>query len=427
MLRVETPPRGDWPKIVESQGLTYHSIGGVPYWDESAYYLFEAGEVDAIEAATYRLNEMCLEAVGRVIADRRLDEFNIPQPYHDWVAWSWERDEHTIYGRFDLAFDGEGPPKLLEYNADTPTALLEAAVVQWFWFQDLLASLGIDPAARKDGSSPFDQFNSLHERLIEAWRRVRRDLGGRITFAAPGGAVEDVMTVTYLRDTAIQAGCKTEFLAVKDIGWHAGRKVFTDLRERPIEILFKLYPWEWMLREPFGRYVPFAPTRWLEPPWKMVLSNKAILTVLYELFPDSPYLLPTSFEPIGGSYVVKPIYSREGANIRIVEDGQTIAETGGDYTEGPHVYQQFHPLPDFEGRFPVVGSWIVNGNACGVGIREDDGLITRNTSRFLPHLFRRSPSAKPPVMNPKGTGEQQARPRSPGAANDPLWDPWLDR
>jgi glutathionylspermidine synthase len=120
----------------------------------------------------------------------------------------------------------------------------------------------------------------------------------------------------------------------------------------------------------------------------MVLSNKAILPVLHQLFPRSPYLLRAGFEPIGETYVVKPIYSREGSNIAIVENRHTIAETGGDYTEGPHVYQQFRPLPSFEGRYPVVGSWIVNGHACGMGIREDEGLITRNTSRFLPHLFR---------------------------------------
>ena len=183
------------------------------------------------------------------------------------------------------------PPKLLEYNADTPTALLEAAVIQWFWFRDLLVSAGMSERAE----APFDQFNSLHERLIEAWGRVRRDLGGRVLFAAMQDSLEDVMTVTYLRDTATQAGLKTEFLAVKDIGWHAGRRAFTDLRERTVEILFKLYPWEWMLREKFGRFLPAARTRWLEPPWKMVLSNKAILPVLAGLFPDSPYLLRPDF------------------------------------------------------------------------------------------------------------------------------------
>jgi glutathionylspermidine synthase len=348
MLRIATPHRADWARIVESQGLLFHSIDGLPYWDEGSYYLFEAAEIDAIEAATYRLNEMCLAAVERVIETGRLAEFEIPEQYHAWVCRSWEHDEHTIYGRFDLCHDGTGPPKLLEYNADTPTALLEAAVVQWFWFQDLLASAGIGPDGRE--RSPYDQFNSIHDRLIEAWERVKNELDRRVWFTAPADAVEDVMTVTYLRDTAMQAGCKTDFLGIQDIGWHAGRRAFTDLHERTLSSVFKLYPWEWMLREPFGRHLGTASTRWLEPPWKMILSNKAILPVLWELFPESPYLLPAGFDPPGDDYVVKPIYSREGSNIAIVEGGQVIAETGGDYTEGPHVYQQFHPLPSCEGR-----------------------------------------------------------------------------
>jgi glutathionylspermidine synthase len=428
MLRIATPPRADWPKIVESQGLLFHSIDGVPYWDEAAYYLFEAEEVDAIEAATYRLNEMCLEAVDHVIRDRRLGEFGIPEPFHDWVAASWVQDECTVYGRFDLCYDGSGPPKLLEYNADTPTALLEAAVIQWFWFQDLLRSAGIDPEDRDDG--PFDQFNSIHERLIEAWNPCDHlDLWYHelVWFAAQSDAIEDVMTVTYLRDTATQAGLKTFSLDVKDSGWHPARRVFTDRHERPMSVVFKLYPWEWMLREPFGKYLPTAPTRWLEPPWKMVLSNKAILPVLWELFPDSPYLLPSGFEPAGDSYVVKPFYSREGSNVSIVRDGRVVAETGGDYAEGPRIYQEFRPLPSFEGRYPVVGSWMVNGHACGMGLREDDGLITRNTSRFVPHAFRRSPSIKPPLMNPKQPTPPGDGTGPPPPANDPLWDPWLDR
>jgi glutathionylspermidine synthase len=423
MRRVFCPARDDWQKTVESQGLLFHSAGGVPYWDESAYYLFEAAGINQLEAATYQLNEMCLAAVAHVIEHRRLGDLHIPTAFHNFVTRSWDRDEHTIYGRFDLAYDGAGPPKLLEYNADTPTALLESAVIQWFWFQDLLASTD------KTDRPQFDQFNSLHERLIEAWLRIRSELGKEIVFAADGNLLEDVMTTTYLRDTAIQAGLKTQFLSMSQIGWHAGRRVFTDLRERAIEILFKLYPWEWMLREPFGRNLVWAPTIWLEPPWKMVLSNKAILPILYELFPDSPYLLPTGFQPLSDTHVVKPFYSREGANITIVTDGQSIAQTDGSYADGPFVYQQFHPLPTFDGnRHSVIGSWIVNGHACGIGIREDDSLITRNTSRFLPHIFRKSPTAKPPAIDNKrlaGPADRQSADALDPA--NPLYDSWLDR
>ena len=252
MLRISTEPRADWRKVVESQGLLFHSIDGEPYWDESAYYLFELAEIDQLETASAELDAICLEAVEHVIREGRLDEFGIPEPFHAFVARSWERDEHTIYGRFDVSFNGNGPPKLLEYNADTPTALLEASVIQWFWSKALLGNLG------ESDRSHFDQFNSIHERLIEAWKRVGRDLGRRITFAALSDSVEDVMTVSYLRDTAIQAALKTVPIAVKDIGWNAGRRGFTNLMEQPIEILFKLYPWEWMLNEPFGP----APSRW---------------------------------------------------------------------------------------------------------------------------------------------------------------------
>ncbi len=390
MQRYATEPRPDWQKTVESQGMLFHSLDDEPYWNESAFYLFEAKEVDILERATYALDAMCLKAVEHVISNRLFPYFGIPEPCARWIAQSWERDSHTIYGRFDFSYDGDGPPKLLEYNADTPTALLEAAVIQWYWYQDRMKLV---PSVDRP---QFDQFNSLHERLIEAWAALRPDLGDILHVSAVSDSLEDQMTAHYLRDTAIQAGMTTEFLTVNEIGWHAGRRVFTDLRERPIRLMFKLYPWEWMIREPFGRNLPVAPTRWLEPPWKMILSNKAILPILWELFPDSPYLLRAEFEPFGDTFVIKPTLSREGANLTIVEDGQIIAETTGIYNDGPKIYQTYHPLPDFESKFAVVGSWLVNGNACGIGLREDDGPITRNTSRFVPHLYRKSPLVEPP-------------------------------
>jgi glutathionylspermidine synthase len=390
MLRYEIDPRVDWEKTVESQGLLFHSIDDEPYWDESAFYLFEAKEVDEIERATAALDALCLKAVEHVIENQLFALFGIPHEYTDWITRSWEQDEHTIYGRFDLAFDGQGTPKLLEYNADTPTALLEAAVIQWYWLKDRLAL--VSPVDRNQ----FDQLNSIHERLIEAWASVKSDFGDIAYFSAVSDSLEDQMTVHYLRDTATQAGFSTRFLTMPQIGWHERRGTFTDLKETAIGLMFKLYPWEWMIREQFGKHLPRSATRWLEPPWKMILSNKAILPILWELFPENPYLLKASFEPFGDTYVVKPTLSREGANVTIVENGQVLAETMGDYSESPKIFQAYHPLPDFEGKSTVIGSWIVNGYPCGIGLREDDGPITRNSSRFIPHLFRKSSYIEPP-------------------------------
>jgi len=373
MQRLASTPRADWQRTVESQGFYFHDTDeGQPYWDESIYYRFTRAEADAIEVATYALNDMCLAAVDHVITTGRLAAFQIPPQYWDWIKASWDRDEVTIYGRFDLAFDGQGPPKLLEYNADTPTSLLESAVIQWFWFKDLPGG--------------FDQYNSIHERLIEVWRRAGAAMPGPWVFTCVSGNLEDYMTTSYLRDTAMQAGLSTQFVPIEAVGWNWDRSQFVDQQDKPIVNCFKLYPWEWMTREQFGPQLLSDNVRWMEPPWKMVLSNKAILPVLHELNPGSPYLLKASYEPPGGSYVRKPMLSREGANIQVVAGGRVVSETGGPY-DGPYVYQELCPLAAFGGNYPVIGSWMVNGYACGIGIREDASPVTQNTSRFVPHVF----------------------------------------
>jgi len=378
MQRLRTTPRPDWQKIVESQGFLFHSPDEQPYWDEGVYYRFTSAEIDAVEKASYALNDMCLKAVQHVIDNKLFERFTIPPPFVDYVVSSWERDEFTLYGRFDLAFDGRNPPKLLEYNADTPTSLLEAAVIQWHWMKDMLARPG----------SKIDQFNSIHERLIEAWRSFKSIYDGTLYFSAMADVVEDHMTVAYLRDTAAQAGMETRYIAVEQIGWDRDRRCFVDEFAQQIGCCFKLYPWEWMVREQFAPNLLEGNTRWLEAPWKMILSNKAILAVLWELFPDSPYLLPAAFdpEPVGPSYVRKPILGREGANVTVTVNGRTTLETEGIYG-GPYVYQRLYPLPRFDGQYPVIGSWMVNGYACGMGIREDATPVTGNTSRFVPHVF----------------------------------------
>lgn len=374
MERLESVPRHDWQKRVESQGFGFHTTDEGPYWNEEAFYRFSSSEIDAIEAATYALNDLCLAAVDYVVQKERWEEFGIGPQYREWVRQSWERDELTVVGRFDLAFDGSGPPKLLEYNADTPTGLLEAAVIQWQWMKDL-----------HEGA---DQFNSIHERLIEAWGRVKKERLGmdRVHFSAVQGHLEDFMTANYLRDTAIQAGIDTVYLDMDQIGWDSARRQFVDAACHPMLHAFKLYPWEWMMAEAFGPNCVIGQTRWLEAPWKMIVSNKAILAVLWEMFPGNNYLLPASLNEIEGDVVMKPRQSREGGNVRIVRAGQEIAKTEGPY-EGPVVWQRYQPIRTFGGKTPVVGSWMVNGYACGIGIREDAGLVTGNLSRFVPHYF----------------------------------------
>ncbi len=373
MNRQNFAPRLKWQEKVESIGLTYHSHENGPYWDESAFYEFDAREIDMLEQAANTLHELYLAAVGAVMEKGWWDRLGIPEAAIPVLEASWERDDFSLYGRFDVIYDGHNATKLLEYNADTPTALLEAAVAQWYWLQDC------QPGA--------DQFNSIHERLIEAWKTIGNQ---RVSFSAVRDYPEDEQTVLYLQDTCHQAGLDTRRLAVEDIGWNQGQRCFVDLEEEPITTCFKLYPWEWMWREEFAKYLATAPTQFIEPPWKMVCSNKALLPILWELNPGHPNLLPTfdSPAPLRGSYVQKPKLGREGANVTLVRQGETVAATDGDYAGEGYIYQEPTPLPDFDGNHPVLGLWIVHHEAAGLGIREDRSLVIGNTSRFVPHLFR---------------------------------------
>ena len=375
MHRLPVTPRTDWRAHVERDlGFAFHTVNGAPYWDETVCYRFTAAEIDEIEAATEELEQMALALVDHVVhtGEEALERLRIPRVAWEAIAASWHAHEKNLYGRFDLAYRGEGPPKLLEYNADTPTALFEAAVVQWDWLQ----------ATRPDS----DQFNSIHERLIEAWKNFGI-AGQRVDFAAVKNHPEDIGTVEYLRDTAVQAGLETASIAIEDIGWDG--QGFRDLDNRPIDVLFKLYPWEWLALEEFGKHLLSGVAKVIEPAWKMVLSNKASLALLWEMAPNHPNLLPASLEAsnVEGKSVRKPIYSREGANVQVLDAGRVVAETDGGYGAEGFVHQGYVEMPGFDGNYPVIGSWVIASQPAGIGIREDATPITRDTSRFVPHFF----------------------------------------
>lgn len=373
MKRLLCKPRENWQELVTSQGLTYHTHENGPYWSEGVYYEFTTSQVDQIEAATNELHELCIKAAEHIIEKELWSELNIPHHVVPGILQSWERDDFSLYGRFDLAYDGKNPPKLLEYNADTPTSLIEAAIAQWFWKEDVFPNQ--------------DQFNSIHENLIAAWKKSPATL---VHFAGIEENLEDHQTISYLVDTAIQAGLDTKWLAMNEIGYDEERADFVDTSmSKVLRTLFKLYPWEWMFDEEFGQYLSTSRVQFIEPLWKSLLSNKAILPILWKLFPNHPNLLPAyrNYEPLGNNYVRKPILSREGANVSIVKNGSLMIQTPGEYGDGDSIYQAIADIPSFNGFRPVIGSWVVNHYACGIGIREDNSLVTGNLSRFVPHIF----------------------------------------
>jgi glutathionylspermidine synthase len=387
-------PRPGWQQTVEAQGLIYpltrHPDGVLrPYWDESAYYVFSLPEVEALEEVVEELHAMCLEAAGFIVKENRYADLGITDPrVAAAIAESWRRRDEvpSVYGRFDLRYDGTGPAKMLEYNADTPTSLVEAASPQWFWMEERF------PGA--------DQWNSLHERLVDAWRTQAHLLppGSPLYFAhtAADELGEDLMTVAYLIETAEQAGLTTEWISMEDIGWDRMSRRFVDKKLRFIRSCFKLYPWEWLTTDRFGPHVMrtldlgggTGSTLWIEPMWKMLLSNKALLAILWELYPGHPNLLPAYVDgpremASTTGWVTKPLLGREGAGVTLHEAGSEVPPPGAE----PSCHQELAPLPSFDGNRVVLGAWVVQGEAAGLGIRESAGPVTDTYARFLPHVI----------------------------------------
>lgn len=395
MERHTITPRPGWQQTVEDQGLIYpltrypdDSLR--PYWDESAYYTFTLPEVEALEEVVEGLHTMCLAAAEHIVTHGRLTDLGITNPrVAEAVTEAWHRRAElpSLYGRFDLHYDGTSgsPAKMLEYNADTPTSLVEAASPQWFWMEERF------PGA--------DQWNSLHERLVDAWKKQASLLppGGPLYFAHSAGDElgEDLMTVAYLRETAQQAGLDTEAISMEDIGWDRLSRRFVDKKLGFIRSCFKLYPWEWLTTDRFAPHVletldnggGTGSTLWIEPAWKMLLSNKALLAVLWELYPGHPNLLPAYLDgprelASGRGYVAKPLLGREGAGVTIHPPGAEPVVREEDCC-----YQELAPLPEFDGNRVVLGAWVVEDEAAGLGIRESAGLITDEYARFLPHVI----------------------------------------
>ncbi len=376
MFRRTIQKRTGFEQYHEEIGFNYHNVvcdDGEPYWSEGVAYEFTLDEIETVEAATQELHDRCMETVSEIVASGDYPEgYRLSDESKALIEHSWNRDDTHIYGRFDLLYSGGGSVKMYEYNADTPTALLEAAVAQWKWLEDL--------------NLP-DQFNSIHDKLIARWQLAKTDVPNPMLylFASKKGPFEDWGNVEYMADTALQAGWDVHIEEIEEVGYDSATGDFVDSNFENIYHSFKLYAWEWVMLDEFGQHIRPSESYWYEPPWKMLLSNKALLPVLWQRYPNHPNLLPAFFQE-HYEFIRKPLLGREGANIYrggFLLDGSHVVP---EYDEA-YIFQEYAPLPEFMGRHPVIGSWVIGDEPAGMGIREDNSLVTGNGSHFVPHYF----------------------------------------
>ena len=383
-------------------GFSWHTDS-----DGSAYVADELVPITPDEAEAYytaanELYDMYVKAAEYVIENELFFELGIPFNLVDTIKKSWENDVHWhLYGRFDLAGGIDGKAiKLIEFNADTPTGLFETAIVQWA----ILKANNMDEA---------QQFNTVYEAISENFKRlitlfdesneVSKETrqtrfeelykGWRILFSSIEGNEEEEVTTRLLQRMADDAGFITGFAFLHEVLFD--EENICDKENQESEYWFKLFPWEDIAIEEgelamiLNKVLQNQSAIILNPAYTLLFQSKGMMKILWELFPDSPYLLETSFEPLKDkAYVQKRVFGREGANVTFVNaDGSVGAETEGDYGHYKSVYQEAVDFPQDEaGNYYQAGVFFAY-EACGLGYRRG-GKILDNMSKFVGHVIR---------------------------------------
>ncbi|WP_066356093.1 glutathionylspermidine synthase family protein [Aliarcobacter skirrowii] len=381
-------------KYLESIGFTWHTDS-----DESSYIANELvviseEEAEAFYEATNELYDMFIEGAQYVIDNELFHELNIPFNLVEVIKESWENDVHWhLYSRFDLAGGVDGKPiKLIEFNADTPTSLFETAIIQWAML-------------KKNGLDESSQFNNLYDALKENFKRIitldsdiekfdeyYSKLGWKILFSSISSSSEDINTTKLLQHIASEAGFNTDFEFIENVNF-SDDGIFKD--DELFEFWFKLIPWEDIAIQEselaliLTEIIKEKRAIIFNPAYTLIFQSKAFMKILWDLYPNHPLLLETSFEPlVGKKYVEKKAFGREGANIKIINsDGSVEIENGGEYEGHKSIFQEYVDfVKDSKGECYQAGVFYAY-EACGLGFRRG-GKILNNMSKFVGHIIK---------------------------------------
>lgn len=379
---------------LESIGFVWHTDSDNSSYVSDEIVVVSENEANAYYEATNELYDMFAEAGQYVVDNDLFHELNIPFNLVEIIKESWENDVHWhLYSRFDLAGGIDGKPiKLIEFNADTPTSLFETAIIQWA----MLKANGLDESS---------QFNNLYEALKDNFKRIitldsdiekfeeyYSNLGWKILFSSISSSAEDINTTKLLEHIASEAGFNTDFEFIENVQF-SDEGIFKD--DELFEFWFKLIPWENIAIEEselaliLTEIIKEKKAIIFNPAYTLMFQSKGFMKILWDLYPNHPLLLETSFEPlVGKKQVEKRCFGREGANVKIINADQSIEEeTSGEYEGHKAVYQEYVEFPkDSNGNSYQAGVFYAY-EACGLGFRKG-GKILNNMSKFVGHIVK---------------------------------------
>lgn len=377
---------------LEELGFTWHTdTDGSKYINDELVEI-SSNEAEAYYTAANEIYDMYVEAAEYVIENELFFDLGIPFNLVDVIKKSWENDVHWhLYGRFDLAGGVDGKDiKLIEFNADTPTSLFETALVQWA----ILKHNNMDEAK---------QFNNVYQAISENFKRLitlfddtelfnERYDGWKILFSSVDGNDEEEATTRLLQQMATDAGFNTTFEYLENV--HFDEEGIFDAHDNQYEYWFKLFPWEDIaIDEPelattLTSIMENQKAIILNPAYTLLFQSKGMMKIMCDLFPESPYLLRTAFEPLEGvKQVEKTVFGREGANTKIIdENGSILEQIDGPYDNYKKVYQEYVDFPkDVKGNKYQAGVFFAY-EACGMSFRKGDEIMD-NMSKFVGHVI----------------------------------------
>jgi len=366
--------------------------------DQHKYLCISESAMREVKHATNELHAMFMDATHHVLQDDLLlAKFNFPPAIWPRLRRSWNnRRNHMITGRMDFSLSDRGL-KLYEYNADSASCYMECGKVQGKWAEHFGCT---------EGRSPGEH---LHESLVHAWKKSGVS---NLLHIMQDNDLEESYHALYMQNAMQEAGIRCKVLkGFSGLAWDEHGAV-VDQDGEQITQVWKTWAWETALdqlreqcddddvlgHQPSTEGVATPrlvdvllrkDVRVFEPLWTLIASNKAILSVLWNLYPNHPYLLNTQFELTddlrGKDYVSKPIVGRCGANIAIVDRHHSvIKETTGQFEAQDQVYQEFFSLPHIGDYNVQVSAFSVDGRFSGAGVRVDSSLILTSGSDLLP-------------------------------------------
>jgi len=254
---------------------------------------------------------------------------------------------------------------------------------------------------KQNGLEEGMQFNFIYEALLDNFKRIvtleesveNFDAlyeGWKFLFSSIKGNAEEENTTRLLQHIATEAGFDTEFGYIDEVEFDDNGIYFN---EEKYELWFKLIPWEDIALEEsdlamiLTNILKNQEAIIFNPAYTLMFQSKGFLKILWDLYPNHPLLLETSFEPLEGKKQVrKPIFGREGGDVAILdENGNVLEENKDEYGNHKMVYQEYVELPtDNEARSYQAGVFYA-WEACGVGFRRG-GKILNNMSKFVGHI-----------------------------------------